>query len=210
MALQEGEWSDTGLPEAAYVLLLDEAGETLYAGTNRAVWAFDGDAWKRLEGLPEVRVNALAGGAGGAVYAGTDHGVWEYAGGSWDRVGAALAGEEALSLAFDQARGVLYAGTRESGVWGFTGEAWRLFEKGPLDNPAWSMAYDDELGLLLVGTDYGVWSYDGSLWVGTEGEVGEYTILAIAVDAAATSAYVGTFEDVGVWSGDLGGILDSR
>ena len=65
--------------------------------------------------------------------------------------------------------------------------AWRHFAKGPLENPVERMAYDDELGLLLVGTRYGVWSYDGSLWVNTEGAAGEYIILAVAVDAA--SAY---------------------
>lgn len=205
-----GEWSDTGMPGSAYVLQLDEASGALYAGTNHAVWRYAGETWGRLEGLPDAKVFSFAMGTPGVLYAGTDDGPWVCEEGTWRRVGAALSGQEVLSLALDQASGLLFAGTRTGGVWEFREGAWRIFEKGPLENPAWSMEYDGDLGLLLVGTSYGAWSYYEDFWVWTEGRVKEYAILAIAVDADAISAYVGTFEDVGVWKGDLDGILDSR
>ncbi len=206
----EGEWADTGLPEAAYVLLLGEGGEVLYAGTNHAVWALEGAAWRRLEGPADLKVLSLANGPDGSIYAGTDRGVLQCSGdGAWSRVGSGPADAEVLSLAYDRAGGTLYAGTRESGVWGFKDGAWSLHEKGPRKNPAWSMAYDDGSGLLLVGTGYGAWTYNGGLWMNTGGETGEHTVLAVAVDPSCAFGYLGTFEDAGIWRGSLEGVLGS-
>jgi ligand-binding sensor domain-containing protein len=200
------EWTDTGIPQATYELALDRERGVLYAGTNHAVWALEADTWSRLD-LPDQKILSLATAPGGGLYAGTASGVWYLSAGGWSNTGGEIRQYEALSLVCDAPDGLLYAGTTKQGVWELRNGEWRQLPDGPFDNPVEALVYDQGLHLLLCGTRYGVWTYDGSLWVNTQGAAMEYLILSLAVDSAATTVYAGTFEDVGVWTADLTPLL---
>lgn len=203
--LENGEWSDTGLPDAAYVLLLDQDSGVLYAGSNRTVWSLAGGEWSDT-GLIGSKVFSLVH-AGDKVVAGTGTGAWSFEDGAWTPMGDELKDLEVRSVASDTAGGILYAGTVTQGVWAYRDGSWSQLPKGPFENPVESLVYDDALEVLLAGTRYGVWTYHDRFWVNTQGKAMEYIVLALAVDDVNTTAYAGTFEDVGIWSADLTPVL---
>ncbi len=117
------EWTDTGIPQATYVLALDQAGGVLYAGTNHAVWALAGDKWSRLD-LPDQKVLSLTTVPGGGLYVGTAGGVWYFDGAAWSNTGGEIQGLRGALPRIRRAGRFALRGNYQAGGMGVAG--WRM------------------------------------------------------------------------------------
>lgn len=144
------------------------AGDRLYAGTAKGVWAHaldpDQGAWELLgppAGQARLPVFSLLYTTHG-LYAGTFDGIWRYSGGEWSFLAEAPRGKVfALAQGEWQGRAWWATGTGD-GLFVQRGSgAWQRVE-GPYarDPTVYSIAWDPQTGALFAGTTDGVLGLD--------------------------------------------------
>jgi len=123
----------------------------------------------------------------------------------WEDIGGAITDCEVYSVAFDEARDILYAATFEGGVWRndnpIASLDWTSMDGDVSEDMVYSLAYDDTGNILYAGTGgHGVyrctspdvapnWEYCG---------VGGCTARSLALNDASNLLYAGTYS-AGVW-----------
>ena len=213
-------WSDTGGGvSTSYVncLAYDTAGRLLYAGTDSdGVWCYDpvSDTWTDIGGGVATYETICLTFGGGRLYAGCyDHlttykGVWCYDPASpgpdkWTDTG--LAAPAVHDLVYDEARGLLYAGTGEKytdsggqGVWcdDPAGPGWSDISAGDIGTyKTNSLALGGDTlyagicdGSGIPSVYKGVWQYDltnpSGGWTNTGGSMDGFEAYALTWDGA--------------------------
>jgi hypothetical protein len=245
--LQGGVWSDLGFPGGgvAVSLAFDASRNVLYAGSpGNGVWRCDSPdgvpLWTAIgfQGQDAVSFYALAlDESRDLLYAGFGYGasgiercqgpsgttpVWTHF-----EVAVESMPPRVLSLAFDAARSILYAGTANHTVWRGTGtegdDPYFVWMSGAYTTR--TLVHDPVRNVLYAGTQGdGVLRYPApdisTDWVRMGGEIDRLGIGSLALDTAGNRLYAGSaFSRRGVWRADdpdssplwndIGGPLDA-
>lgn len=207
--------------EQVSALVYDPAHDLLYAGASAGVYSCANPAssasWKTTNG---VGLNfALAyDSSDNILYAGTNAGVYactDPAGSpSWAHTGGGVDGSTVSSLLYDPTHDVLYAGTDSQGigVWRYQVETWtntdKDYAKSKTIGSSGDLAYDATHNILYATAESSheidnTNSPKGVLrctkpdtdptWTSVPGQLGSYTVGALAYDPAKNILYAGAY-----------------
>jgi len=190
--------------------LYEASNGTLYAGTSRGVWSYNGTDWEDISaGLTgnALSVNTIYEASDGTLYAGTANGMWAYGDTYWEDISIKSANNQIdppnlVRVIFEAANGTLWVGAW-GGVWTFDGTSWGNVSAG-LTPTSFNVNALNEAsdGTLYAGTWRDVWAYDGKDWKNMSAGLADSALyVRVMFMAKDGTLYVGT-QASGVWAYD--------
>jgi len=150
-------------------VLYESRTEKLWVGTPKALYRFDGKAWKSYESeLGSHRITALAA-QGASLWIGTDNGLFVYRNGQFEQKGKVLPSQKINALVWSENRKELYVAADGAGI------ARLVPKKSVNDKDRWSL-FNEEDGIMdLQATDLAVDS-SGHVWAAHKGGLSHFTL----------------------------------
>ena len=148
---------DLVVKDTITAILYDNRTEKLWVGTPKALYRFDGKAWKDYEKeLGSHRITALAN-QGASLWIGTDNGLFLYRNGQFEQKGKVLPSQKINDLAWSESRKELFVAVEGAGV------ARLIPKKSANDKDRWSL-FNEEDGILDMNPKALAIDSSGHVW----------------------------------------------
>lgn len=150
-------------------VLYESRTEKLWVGTPKALYRFDGKAWKSYESeLGSHRITSLVS-QGASIWIGTDNGLFLYRNGQFEQKGKVLPSQNIKSLAWSESRKELYVAVEGAGI------ARLIPKKSVNDKDRWSL-FNEEDGVMDLNPGAIAVDSSGHVWAAHKGGLSHFNL----------------------------------
>ncbi len=150
-------------------VLYESRTEKLWVGTPKALYRFDGKAWKSYESeLGSHRITSLVS-QGASIWIGTDNGLFLYRNGQFEQKGKVLPSQNIKSLAWSESRKELYVAVEGAGI------ARLVPKKSVNDKDRWSL-FNEEDGVMDLNPGALAVDSSGHVWAAHKGGLSHFNL----------------------------------